>query len=134
AAATKNTAAAVPADVIIDRCYVHGNDSGSFRRGIAMNGVNLAAIDSTISNFHDADSDSQAIAGWNGPGPFKIVNNFLEAASENIMFGGGDPAIDGLVPSDIEIRRNLSTKRIAWRAAKVPVKNTFELKNARRVL
>jgi hypothetical protein len=38
------------------------------------------------------------------------------------------------VPSDIEIRRNLSTKRLAWRAARVTVKNTFELKNARRVL
>ena len=67
-------------------------------------------------------------------GPFKIVNNFLEAASENIMFGGGDPAVDGLVPSDIEIRRNLSTKRLSWKSSGVPAKNAFELKNARRVL
>jgi hypothetical protein len=50
------------------------------------------------------------------------------------MFGGGDPAIDGLVPADIEIRRNLSTKRLAWKAAGVAAKNAFELKNARRVL
>src|SRR3954469_23899542 len=125
---------AEPFDIAIDRCYLHGNDKGEFRRGIALNGVRLAVIDSYLENFHDSHSDSQAIGGWNGAGPFKIVNNFLEAASENIMFGGGDPAIDGLVPSDIEIRRNLSTKRLSWKTSGVAAKNAFELKNARRVL
>ena len=38
------------------------------------------------------------------------------------------------MPSDIEIRRNLSTKRLEWRAAGIAAKNAFELKNARRVL
>jgi hypothetical protein len=123
-----------PSDIVIDRCYLHGNDTGNYRRGVAMNGARLAVIDSYLENFHDANGDSQAIAGWNGPGPFKIVNNFLEAASENIMFGGSDPSIAGLVPSDIEVRRNLSTKRLSWRTSGVPVKNAFELKNARRVL
>lgn len=125
---------AKPSDIVIDRCYLHGNDAGNYRRGVAMNGVSLSVVDSYFENFHDANGDSQAIAGWNGPGPFKIVNNFLEAASENIMFGGSDPSIGQLVPSDIEIRGNLSTKRLSWRDAGVPVKNAFELKNARRVL
>jgi hypothetical protein len=123
-----------PHDVIIDRSYVHGNDDGNFRRGVLMNGARLAVIDSYVANFHDANTDSQAIAGWNGPGPFKIVNNYLEAASENIIFGGSDPAIPNLVPADIEIRGNVSTKRLAWREARMPVKNAFELKAARRVL
>jgi hypothetical protein len=125
---------AEPFDIAIDRCYLHGNDKGQFRRGVALNGVRLAVIDSYLENFHDSGTDSQAIGGWNGAGPFKIVNNFLEAASENIMFGGGDPAVDGLVPSDIEIRRNLSTKRPEWKTTGVAAKNAFELKNARRVL
>jgi hypothetical protein len=125
---------AEPSDIVIDRCYLHGNDRGDFRRGVALNGVRLAVVESYLENFHDTRSDSQAIAGWNGAGPFKIVNNFLEGASENIMFGGGDPAVDGLVPSDIEIRRNLSSKRLSWKSSGVPVKNAFELKNARRVL
>ncbi len=125
--------AAQPSDIVIDRCYLHGNDSGNFRRGVALNGVRLAVIGSYVSNFHDANTDSQALAGWNGTGPFKIVDNYLEAASENIMFGGGDPSIPDLVPADIEIRRNLSTKRLAWRAAGIAAKNAFELKNARRV-
>jgi hypothetical protein len=125
---------ALPGDIIVDRSYLHGNDTGNYRRGVALNGVSMAVIDSHVSNFHDANTDSQAVAGWNGPGPFKILNNYLEAASENIMFGGSDPAIVNLVPSDIEIRRNLSTKRLAWQSGRVPVKNAFELKNARRVL
>ena len=125
---------AEPVDVVIDRCYLHGNDVGNVRRGVAMNGVRLAVVESYLENFHDANSDSQAVAGWNGPGPFKIVNNFLEAAGENVMFGGADPAIPDLVPADIEIRRNLMTKRLSWRATGVPVKNAFELKNARRVI
>lgn len=125
---------AQPSDIVIDRSYLHGNDAGNYRRGVAMNGARLAVVDSYLENFHDAATDSQAISGWNGPGPFKIVNNFLEAASENIMFGGSDPTIDGLVPADIEIRRNISTKRLTWRTSGIPVKNAFELKNARRVL
>lgn len=123
-----------PSDIVIDRCYVHGNDSGNYRRGVAMNGIRLSVVDSYFENFHDGNSDSQAISGWNGPGPFKIVNNFLEAASENIMFGGSDPSIAQLVPADIEVRGNFMTKRLSWRSAGVPVKNAFELKNARRVL
>jgi len=130
----ENAVSALPADIVIDRSYLHGNDVGNYRRGVAMNGVRLAVLDSYIANFHDANGDSQAVGGWNGPGPFKIANNYLEAASENIMFGGSDPAVPNLVPSDIEISRNLSTKRLAWKASGVPVKNAFELKNARRVL
>jgi len=130
----ETSASAQPSNIVIDRSYLHGNDSGNFRRGVAMNGSRLAVIESHLDNFHDDSTDSQAILGWNGPGPFKIVNNFLEAAGENIMFGGSDPRIADLVPADIEIRRNLLTKRVSWKAAKVPVKNAFELKSGRRVL
>ena len=123
-----------PSDVVIDRCFIHGNDTGSFRRGVLMNGVRIAVVDSNVSNFHDANTDSQAVGGSNGPGPFKIVNNLLEAASENVMFGGSDPSVPDLVPRDIEVRRNLMTKRLSWQTARVPAKNAFELKNASRVV
>src|SRR2546426_839319 len=109
-----------------------GGDSG-FAIGIAMNSASTAVIDSYISDFKDT-KDSLAIASWNGPGPFKIVNNYLEAAGENVMFGGLDPAIPNLVPADIEIRGNHFFKPTAWRGVWAAVKNLFELKNARRVL
>ena len=121
-------------DIVIDRSYLHGNDSGNFRRGVVLHGAPIAVIESYFENFHDTNSDSQALGGSLGPGPYKIVNNFLEAASENIMFGGSDPTARNLVPADIEIRRNVSTKRLSWRSSGIAVKNAFELKNARRVL
>ena len=137
----EDDAAAVPHHIIIDRCYVHGDPRRGSRRGVALNGRDAAVIDSHLSDFKEVANDSQAIGGWNGPGPFKIANNYLEAAGENVMFGGGDPAIDGLVPSDIEITGNHMAKPLSWKigepsydGSKWAVKNLFELKNARRVL
>ena len=130
----------VPTDIVFYRCYIHGSASGNIRRGIVLNGARLAVIGSYLSDFHDRDADSQAIAGWNGPGPFTIIGNYLEAAGENVMFGGADPTIPGLVPADIEVRGNRFAKPLSWKAdepdyAGIPwvVKNLFELKNARRV-
>jgi hypothetical protein len=135
------SAAGLPHDIIFDRCYLHGDPSKGTRRGIALNSRATAVIDSHLADFKVAGADSQAICGWNGPGPFKIVNNYLEGAGENVMFGGGDPTIHGLVPSDIEIRRNHFAKPLSWKIghpnfAGTPwtVKNLFELKNAQRVL
>jgi hypothetical protein len=114
--------------------YVHGDPVGT-RRGIALNGISMAVIDSYVSGFREQGTDSQAIAGWNGPGPYKIINNTLIAASENVIFGGADPSIANTVPSDIEICYNLFTKPLSWRnQSGWSVKNLFELKNARRLL
>ena len=131
---SETSEALLPHDIVIDRCYVHGNPGEASGRGVALNGKSLAVIDSTLADFKDQDFDTQAIMGWNGPGPFKIVNNYLEAAGENVMFGGADPSIANLVPSDIEIRGNHFFKPTSWRGVWAAVKNLFELKNARRVL
>src|SRR5262249_22204550 len=68
----QTTAAQTPHDLIIDRCYIHGNTNDGSRRGLLMNSASTAVIDSYISNIHEVGADSQAIAAWNGPGPFKI--------------------------------------------------------------
>ena len=131
----------VPTDIVFDRCYIHGTPTGNIRRGILLNSARTAVVDSYLSDFHEIGADSQAIASWNGPGPFKIVNNYLEGSGENIMFGGADPAIPNLVPSDIEIRRNDLFKPLSWMAGSASfagirwtVKNLLELKNAQRIL
>jgi hypothetical protein len=128
-------------DLILDRCYVHGHPTVNLRRGIALNSARTAVIDSYIAECHEQGADSQAICGWNGPGPFKIVNNYLEGAGENVMFGGADPKIANLVPADIEFRHNHCLKPLAWKKNDPSfagrgwsIKNIFELKNARRVL
>src|SRR5438094_7372168 len=130
----ETSTATLPHDIIIDRCYIHGNPGEPEIRGVAFNGSRLAVIDSYLSEFKDCCQDTQAIMGWNGPGPFKIVNNYLEAAGEHVMFGGADPSIVNLVPADIEIRHNYFFKPTSWRGVWAAVKNLFELKNARRVL
>jgi hypothetical protein len=50
------------------------------------------------------------------------------------MFGGADPGIKDLVPSDITITGNTLAKPQAWRQERWEVKNILELKNARRVV
>jgi hypothetical protein len=121
-------------DFFIDRCYIHGDPATEQKRGIALNSASSAIVGSHISAIGVRGQDTQAIAGWNGPGPYLIENNYLEAAGENIMFGGADPAVPNLVPSDITIRRNHFAKNPDWRKeGRWTVKNLFELKNARRV-
>jgi hypothetical protein len=130
----ETSAAALPHDIVIDRCYVHGDPAAGSRRGIAMNGNSIAVVDSYVSDFKDRNTDSQALWSANGAGPFRIHDNYLEASGENVMFGGADPSISGLVPSDIEITANNFFKPEAWRSQGWSVKNLLELKNARRVL
>ena len=131
----------VPHHLVIDRSYVHGWPDRNFKRGIGLNAATACIISSHVSDFHSDFQDSQAIGGFNGPGPFRIYNNRLEGAAENIMFGGATPSIPNLVPSDIEVRQNALVKPLSWKAGDPSnsgyapwVKNLFELKNARNVL
>jgi hypothetical protein len=124
----------IPHDLFIDRCYIHGDPASDRRRGITLNSASSAIVGSHISAIGTRGQDTQAILGWNGPGPFLIENNYLEAAGENIMFGGADSALPTMVPSDITIRRNHFAKKQEWRRdGRWVVKNLFELKCARRV-
>src|SRR5262245_51244981 len=133
--------AQLPHNLILDRLYIHGGPTTTLRRGVTLNSASTAVIDSYISDCHEEGADSQAIGGWNGAGPFKIINNYLEGAGENFMLGGADPTIPNLVPSDIEFRRNHCFKPLTWRIGDPSyagrpwgVKNLFELKNAQRAL
>jgi hypothetical protein len=136
----QDSLAKVPHHLIVDRCYIHAFPTQALKRGIGLHGAETTISNSYVSDFKLIGQDSQAIAGWNGPGPFKIINNYLEAAGENIVFGGATPSIPGLIPSDIEIRRNYLSKPLSWRqrdrtygGTPWSVKNLFELKSARRV-
>jgi len=131
----------LPHHLIFDRCYIHGDPVLGARRGVALNARHSAVINSHLSDFKEVGADSQAIAGWNAPGPFAIINNYLEGAGENVMFGGAQSSIDQMVPADIEVRGNHFYKPLSWKdgdssyaGVQWSVKNIFELKNARRVL
>jgi len=137
--------------IVLDRVWVHGTAQEETTRGVYLTGTSYVAIvDSFFSDFHcvaitGACGDAQAIGGGGGDipsGPYKIVNNYLEASGENIMFGGGSATI---TPADIEIRHNYLFKPLIWKPEQPGfvggtsgkpfiVKNLFELKNAQRVL
>lgn len=130
----ETTLAQQPSEIVLDRMYVHGLPNDQLQRCVTFNGSFLAVIDSWLSDCHGKGFDSQGIVGWNGPGPFLIENNHIEGAGQNIMFGGADPKIANLTPSDITIRRNHLYKPMSWANGKFTVKATFELKHGRRVL
>ena len=128
--------------ITFDRVYVTGTDSNHLRHGIVLEGMHMAVVDSHIDQMKDDGlGDAQAICVYNSPGPFKIVNNRLEATGENFISGGQEPRIEALVPSDFEFRGNYFFKPDVWNkhapeynGYNWSVKNLFELKNAQRVL
>lgn len=130
---TQTSLAKVPQNIIIDRVYLHGAPTTNSTRCLKLDSGNTIIRDSWLGDCHALGSDSQAILGCNGPGPFLIENNQLEGAGENVMFGGCDPAAPELVPSDITFRRNHVRKDPSWKGVWT-IKNPFELKDARRVL
>jgi hypothetical protein len=129
----QNTIASIASNLIFDRTYIHGNPTGQLKRCVMMNSATTAVVDSWLGNCHSNVSDSQAIIGWNGPGPFLIQNNHLEAGHEVIMFGGGGVTISNLSPSDITIRGNHIMRPASWKGV-WQVKNLIESKHSRRML
>ena len=109
------TADSTPYAIVFDRVFVHGHPTKGQQRCISMNGRDLEVRNSYVTDCSSFAVDSQAIGAFNAPGPLKIINNYLEAATENVMLGGADPRINGLVQSDVEIRRNHFFKPTAWR-------------------
>ncbi|HEX3741140.1 MAG TPA: hypothetical protein VHV29_15690, partial [Terriglobales bacterium] len=149
--------------LVIDRDWIHGVPQYDTVRGVMLSGITYAAVvDSYITDFHCAAQisgceDAQAIAGGTGSIPqgiWKIHDNFLEAAAENILFGG--VSTNSVTPADIEISNNHMFKPLTWmpgqpgfigrpnsattKCVTTPghcpfvVKNLIELKNAQRVL
>ena len=137
--------------IVIDRSWLHGVAVDDTSVGFGVNGLtNAAVVDSYFTDFHCASVvgkclEGHAVSGGLGSlpgGPYKIVDNFLEASGENILFGGG-PATTA--PADIEVRGNHFFKPLIWQQGRpgyvggvdghpFTVKNHFELKNAQRVL
>jgi hypothetical protein len=129
----QSSAATTAHDLVIDRSYLHGAPTLELRRCVMLNSATSAVVDSWLADCHSNVSDSQAIVGWNGPGPYLIENNHLEAGHEVVMFGGGGTTVPDLSPSDVTIRGNHFTRPVAWKGV-WGVKNLLETKNVRRLL
>jgi hypothetical protein len=124
----------VPHHLELTDCFIKGNPVTGLKRGVTLNSGATLITRCQITEVKLVGQDTQAIAGWNGPGPYTITNNLLEAAGENIMFGGADPSIPGLIPSDILVEGNTIRKPLAWRGQPWAMKNLVELKVGKRVV
>jgi hypothetical protein len=150
ALASINATGGTANNIILDRMWIHGTPQDETKRGLEVGGMSYAsAIDSFFTDMKcisvsGACTDAAAIAGGSGNplGPFKIVDNFLEASGENILLGG---ASSTTTPADIQISQNHFFKPKIWMKGQPGyvgaangnpfiVKNLFELKNAQRVL
>ena len=142
--ASATTVQQLPQSIVFDRVLVHGNNQQSIR-GFLADAAGFGLVNSQVYGFYAVGQDTQAVLAYNSPGPFAILNNYLEAAGENIMFGGGTTTIPGVVPSDATIRLNLLAKQPGWYKQPAPcggdkqpmcydIKDNFEVKNGQRIL
>lgn len=146
--------------ITLDRSVVHGEPLAcSQTAGVyactshdTKNGVGLgdstsaAVIDSWLYDLacpQGSCSDSHAFGGGNGALPshtFKLYNNFISAAGESWIIGGGGVGATTVTPTDFEVRHNFSYKNpnlalcTGCSGQHPEFKNLGEFKNAQRIL
>jgi hypothetical protein len=120
-------------NIVIDRIIIVAGAQGQ-KRGIMGNGRNITLTRSHIANIWASGQDSQAFCAWDGAGPYTVTDNYLEAASENVMFGGANSSSPANIPADILVENNHFSKPLEWKGSPHTVKNLFELKSAKRVI
>lgn len=120
--------------ITMDRLLIVAGVNGQ-KRAIRANSTHVTLTRSHIANIWAPGQDSQAYCSWDSGAGHTITDNYLEAAGENVMFGGAASKSAETIPSDILVEGNHFSKRLDWKVTGHPssVKNLFELKNAKRV-
>jgi hypothetical protein len=121
-------------DITLDRILLVVPDGQQQKRGVMGNGRRVTLTRSHIAGIWRSGQDSQAFCAWDGAGPYTITDNYLEAASENVLFGGANSKSPDRVPADILVENNHFLKPLSWKGQPRVVKNLFELKAARRAV
>jgi hypothetical protein len=125
---------AVPHHIELIQVYIHGRSSRQTpfdgpRNCLALNGAHLTLRDSYLAECKREGEESKAIYAVQAPGPLEIRNNYLEAASVNILFGGGRPTISDHIIGDgdgtgnnggVRIEGNHFYKQTYWKFSSGP--------------
>ena len=119
--------------ITMDRLLIVAGSQGQ-KRAIMGNGRQITLMRSHIAGIWASGMDSQAFCAWDGAGPYTVKDNYLEAASENVMFGGANSRSADRIPADILVEGNHFSKPLSWKGQPRAVKNLFELKSAKRVV
>lgn len=142
------TLSTYPRKLIVDRCWVHGQETAWRRIGVSMQGSHLAVISSTIDEIHyktfgdagESNSDSSAVAIYGGPGPFLVDNSTMIASHECFVVGSTLENVNYQLPADLTFTNNYLTRPMSWKGTYGPpasghtCKNVFEIKKMRRAL
>lgn len=99
--------------IIFDRMYIHGQGAPTKSGGaISLEGSHNALVDSVIDNFttwrklDGVDSESIGIGSSSGPGPIKIVNNYIGNIIGIALYTSDESDWKIPDPADYEIRNN----------------------------
>jgi len=135
-----------------DRILIHGGNSatGQSRDNVTrafdwQQSTHQSLIDSYCYDIHTANPGSQCLnmggISSTTEGPFKLVNNFLEAADSFSAVGGGGVGTTTKTPQNFEIRRNHFWKPLFWKSndptyfgTKFTIKNCIDWKNAQKAI
>lgn len=122
-----------PSNIGWDRCWFDGHPSGEIRHACELHCKAGYVIDSYFgNNLHAVNyTDSQCLTLYNGPGPFRIVNNRVCGQIENVIFGGAGSNC-GII-ADVEVRFNTFTRQVTDKGV-WGTKCAFEVKKVIRLL
>jgi hypothetical protein len=128
--------ALLPSHFVFDRVLIRGDATYGAKRGILGNGHDITVKNSDIRSIFRAGQDTTTFGCFNCGTGYLLQNNWLEAGSEVVLFGGAaSPA--RTVARDIVVQDNVLTRPLAWKALAGPtyaVKNLFELKEGINVV
>ncbi|MDQ3349837.1 MAG: hypothetical protein M3545_17970 [Acidobacteriota bacterium] len=127
---TETDAALLPSHFEFDRVIIRGDATYGAKRGILGNGHDITVKNSDIRNIFRNGQDTTTFGCFNCGRGYLLQNNWLEAGSEVVIFGGAVSAAR-TVARDIVIQDNVLTRPLGWKAlagTTYNVKNLLELK------
>lgn len=132
--------AQLPTNFVLDRCWFLGAATVSMNAGIRFDVVGGVIRRSRFERITHTGADCQAVLVIQGK-QIWLADNYLEASTENVMLGGGNPSITNGNVWDVWITRNHFDKPMSWCSFSAEyggvayvIKNLLEFKCGRRVL
>lgn len=125
-----------PSGFEFDRVIIRGDPVGGAKRGILANAHDVTLINSDIRDIFRTVQDTTTFGCFNCGKGYTLRNNYLEAGSEVVIFGGAN-SVARTVAENIVVENNVLTRPLSWKDEPIglhQVKNLFELKEGIHVV
>ncbi len=114
----------------MDRCRVLGDPVTGGKRGIAANGDGAQVFTRCyVADIKGVGQDTQAICAWDCGAGIEILDCYLEAAGQSVMFGGADSLSELRIPRGVRITNSTLTKNPDWFGQGWQIKCALEFKS-----